>query len=446
MSDIVQELPETDRFSGATHVRYQVLAAACSVALVTYVHRVGFATGLPRLKQDLGLDELQAGYLISAFFWAYGGFQILGGWLGDRLGTRHLLTILVLGWSLTTGAVAWVVHIPGLTAQLWFLIVLRFLFGMFQAGGFPLLSRMNADWMPVTMRGTSQGAIWTSSRLGGALVPFLLVPMFNWFGNWRAPFWVLAGVGIVWCAIFWPWFRNTPEEMSSVNKQERELIEAGRAKRSPGRHVVPWGQLIRSRSAMALCLAYGFGGFSSNFFVGLLPNYLKKQRDLSDANMTLLTSLPLAVGAIACLFGGVLSDWFIRTTGNRRWGRSLNGSISMIGCAVCFYSTIWVEQVWLLALLLTLTFSFNDLVMGPAWAACADIGERSAGTLGGSMNMMANLGGAISALVAGALFQRKLDKWVFIIFASSYVCAAISWVCVDANRPLVDKPPKEADV
>lgn len=419
-----------------SRVRFGVLLAACAVSLITYVDRLGFAIGAPYLKEDLGFNDIEIGYLISAFFWSYGAFQVLGGWLGDRLGSRHLLTLMVLGWSLTTGAIALVVVVPGPQAQLWFLIVLRFSFGMFQAGGFPILSRINADWMPVTMRGMSQGLIWMSSRLGGALIPLALVPMFAAFGTWRTPFWILAGIGIVWCVVFWPWFRDTPEEMPRVNAAERTLITAGRAGRSVGVYAVPWKEMLRSRSAWCLCLAYGFGGFASNFFIGLLPTYLRDHRHLSADATKVLTSLPLACGVVACLAGGVLSDWIIRRTGNRRWGRRINGVVGLAIAAVAFGSTVWVEDVRLLAFLLCLTFVCNDIAMGPAWASCADIGERAAGTLGGAMNMMANIGGAVAALIAGYLFYHDRPEWVFLIFSCSYALASLSWLGVDATKPL----------
>ncbi len=422
--------------SKPTRVRYGVLAVLCAVSLVTYVDRLGFAIGAPYLKKDLGFNDLEIGYLFSAFFWAYGAFQILGGWLGDRLGSRHLLTILVLGWSLTTGALALVVYVPGHQAQLWFLIALRFAFGVFQAGGFPVLSRINADWMPVTMRGMSQGLIWMSSRLGGALIPLALVPMFAAFGTWRTPFWILAGIGVVWSVVFWPWFRDTPEETPRVNAAERTLITAGRAGRSAGVYQVPWKEMLRSRSAWCLCLAYGFGGFAANFFIGLLPTYLHDHRHLSADTTKVLTSLPLACGVVACIAGGALSDWIIRRTGNRRWGRRINGVVGMAIAAVAFGLTVWVEDVRLLAFLLCLTFVCNDIAMGPAWASCADIGERAAGTLGGAMNMMANIGGAVAALIAGYLFQYNHPEWVFLIFSCSFALASLSWLGVDATKPL----------
>src|SRR4029077_8530649 len=102
----------------------------------------------------------------------YGCFQVPGGLLGDRLGGRHVLTILVPVWSVLTGAVALAVLLPPVVGLPFaFLLVLRFLFGMFQAGGFPTLGRVIADWMPVTERGFAQGSIWMFSRWGGALIP-----------------------------------------------------------------------------------------------------------------------------------------------------------------------------------------------------------------------------------------------------------------------------------
>ena len=105
-------------------VRYRVLGLACALAVVTYIHRLGFSTGAPEIKRSLGLDDEQIGYLMAAFLVAYGLFQMPRGLLGDRFGGRHVLTILVLGWSLLTAAVALAVLLPHVAAlQFAFLLV-----------------------------------------------------------------------------------------------------------------------------------------------------------------------------------------------------------------------------------------------------------------------------------------------------------------------------------
>src|SRR5262249_26105617 len=159
----------------------------------------------------------------------YAIFQVPGGLLGDRLGARHLLTFLVLGWSLTSGAVALTALLtPGTWLAFASLLVLRFLFGMFQAGGFPGLARVVAAWIPGRQRGFAQGLIWTFSRLGGFLAPLLVLWLFRTSGGWAIPFCILASLGVIWSVFFWPWFRNRPEEMRDVNDAERELIASGR--------------------------------------------------------------------------------------------------------------------------------------------------------------------------------------------------------------------------
>src|SRR5262249_24905493 len=144
--------------------------------------------------------------------------------------------------------------------------------------------------------------------------------------------------------------------------------------------------------------------------------------------------------AIGCILGGATSDWLIRRWGNRRWGRRIVGAVGLTLTGIALLSTLWAEEIWLLGLLLTVTFFCNDLSMGPAWAACADIGERYAGTLSGAMNMTGALLGTVGAALAGYLFRRGLSEYVFVIFAEAYVLAALCWLGVDVTKRLVDAP------
>lgn len=435
--------PQESAPAAPTHVRYQVLAAACSLAVLTYIQRQGFWGGAPYIKEDLGLNDEQMGYMASVWLVAYGLFQVPGGLLGDRLGARHLLTILVLGWSALTGAVALTALLPGgAWGTFAFLLVLRFLFGALQAGGFPGLARVLADWMPARQRGFAQGMVWTFSRLGGFLAPLLIYWLFRAFGGWATPFWIMASLGLVWCVIFWPWFRNRPAEMPDVNSAERALIATDQPAPAPPAGPVPWGRFLRSRNVWGLCLMYGFVGFSGNFITSLLPDYLRHHRHLSEETTAWLAGLPLAFGIVSCLMGGVVSDALIRWLGSRRWGRSLVGCVVLALAGLASLSSIWVHEVWLLALAFSAMFFFNDAAIGPAWASCADVGERYAGTLSGAMNMTGAFLGAIGMALAGRLFHRGLDDVVFILFACSYGLAACCWLLIDVRQPLVPRGEK----
>ncbi len=441
-----------------TSVRYQVLAAACSVAVIVYIHRVGFARALPEIQTDLGWSDQNLSWLTAAFLLAYAGFEVPWGLLGDRLGIRNLLTTLVVGWSLLTGCVALVVFVPRLwMLPLVFMLIDRFFFGMFQAGAFPSLARMMTDWMPISQRASAQGFIWMSTRLGGLLIPPLLGWLISRWGGWQTPLWIVAALGFVWCLAFWPWFHNRPEEMPQVNAAECQLIVAGRDARALGHGHVPWAKMLRSRSVWCLCLMYGCGGFASNFYVTLLPTYLKKHRHLSNLATDWLSGLPFALGLVACVSGGFVSDWIIRRTGNRKWGRRLNGTIGTLLGGLGWLAIHSAHETWVLAVVLCAIFFLNDIAMGPAWAACADIGERYAGTLGGAMNMVGNLAGVIGNLLAGYLFGKQFflhvlepdggsteylfqgNQLLFIIYACSFWLGTLCWQGVDVTKPLTQE-------
>jgi sugar phosphate permease len=433
--------PRVSALGRPSRVRYLVLAAACSLAVLTYVQRQGFVAGTPYIKEDLRLNDRWMGYLGSVWLVAYGLFQVPGGLLGDRFGPRHLLTVLVLGWSLTVGAVALTARLPpGGWVGFACLAVLQFLFAAFQAGGFPVLARVVADWVPARQRGFAQGAIWMCSRLGGALAPPLVVWLItDAFGrDWATPCWLLGGLGLVWCALFWPWFRNQPGEMARVNPAERDLITSGRpaaARKGP----VPWGLFLRSRNVWGLCLMYGFVGFGGNFITRLLPIYLRDHLRLGDQVTGRLTGLPLALGVVSCLLGGALSDWLIRRTGSRKWGRRFVGFLTLALAGLACLLPIWAREVWLVGLAFSAWFFFNDGMLGPAWASCADVGEGYAGTLSGAMNMTGAFFGAAGIAFAGTRMERGQNEIMFLVFACSYGLAALCWLAVDVTKPLVPR-------
>jgi ACS family glucarate transporter-like MFS transporter len=441
----------------ATRVRYSVLAAACALAVITYIHRAGFQTNSSELLGDLGMDVRDLSAMMVAFMIAYGVFEVPWGRLGDRFGPRGLLLAIALGGSLTTAGIAALVLLPrGHAGPLAFLLTLRFLFGMFQAGTFPVLSRLLADWMPTTERGAAQGALWMSSRAGGALAPRVMGWLYHRLGDWRSPLVLGAGLGAVWCAAVWPWLRDRPEQVAGVNAAERALIVAGRAGRRPGSHGrAPWRAMLRSTNVWALWGMYGFLGYSGNFFLFLFANYLQDTRHLDKDTATWLTVVPFACGVFACILGGVLSDAITRRTGDQRLGRRAVGVAGLTMAGAMILVSPWVDNVAWLGVVYGLTFFGNDLSMGPAWAAASDIGEAHAGAVAGAMNMLASLMAAVAAVVAGQFFHaadlaekagdlasRRLDMTLpFVLFAASYFLGALCWLRVDVTETI----PQETD-
>ncbi len=203
-----------------TRVRYVVLGMTVAAYMITYMDRTILAVARPVIRDELGISLLTMGTITGAFRIAYALFQIPGGWFGDRFGARRALSLIVAWWSLFTG----------LTAMAWnaaSMLVIQVLFGMGEAGAFPIATRSLARWMRPTERGFAQGITHAGSRLGAALTPLMVVPLIALIG-WRGAFWVFAALGVTWAAVWYFYYRDTPEEHAGVNQAERDLIGSGR--------------------------------------------------------------------------------------------------------------------------------------------------------------------------------------------------------------------------
>src|SRR6187399_3152548 len=123
--------------------RHRVLVMLCALTTITYLDRITISIVGVRVKAELGLSNEQFGWVLGAFSLAYALFEIPSGVLGDRIGQRAVFIRIVLWWSLFT-------VLTGLTTGLVSLLIVRFLFGMGEAGVFPTSTGVISRWFPVT--------------------------------------------------------------------------------------------------------------------------------------------------------------------------------------------------------------------------------------------------------------------------------------------------------
>src|SRR5262245_54607698 len=93
-----------------TRVRFIVLAFICTLSLITYLDRICIMRIAPDLQRDLKIDGEQMGLVFSAFLLGYTIFEVPGGRMGDRWGSRRVLTRIVLWWSLFTALTGCIGH------------------------------------------------------------------------------------------------------------------------------------------------------------------------------------------------------------------------------------------------------------------------------------------------------------------------------------------------
>ena len=149
-----------------THVRYGVLGLACTLSMVTYLDRACVASAAPAMVRDLHLTtEGDLKWAFAAFGFAYALFEVPSGWLGDVYGPRRILIRIVLWWSLFTALTGLVgLSVGGcVLGGLLTLSVVRFLFGLGEAGAYPNITRALHNWFPYQQPALPKAGGWPAA-------------------------------------------------------------------------------------------------------------------------------------------------------------------------------------------------------------------------------------------------------------------------------------------
>jgi MFS transporter, ACS family, glucarate transporter len=409
-----------------TRTRHVVLWLTVAVYMITYMDRVVLSTAAPEMRKELGLDLVTMSFVVGAFNWSYALFQIPGGLLGDKIGPRRALSLIVTWWSAFTC----------MTALAWnstMLFGVRFLFGVGEAGAFPIATRSLSRWILSTERGYAQGVTHAGSRLGSALTPVLVTWIILNYG-WRTPFFVFGALGVVW-AITWYWYyRDSPAEHGSVNAAELALIQAGGATKKGDVGKVPWGQILASPTLRFLCAMYFCYNYSLNVYVNWFPTYLQESRGVSLKEMGFYASLPLLAGVAGDLLGGWVSDRVLHRTQNVNLARRWVAIAGFLLCAAATVPAALTADVKTSVAFYCVAFFALEWTVGISWAVPLDIGGDFAGSVSAFMNMCGNIGGAIAATVLGLLVKYYGWNVPFLITGGLTAFAALLYLKIDASR------------
>ncbi len=405
--------------------RWWVLLLISLMYLITYLDRVNISTAAPVIAKEFNFDKITMGAIFSAFVWAYAMFQVPGGWLGDRFGPRKVLGIIVGYWSAMTAATAAATGFGSF-------VVLRFLFGMGEAGAFPGATRAMQLWYPREERGFVQGITHSASRLGAAIAPPIVVTIITLFG-WREVFYICGAVGFVWAAVWFFFYRDLPENHSMVNQTELARIRGVDAQgkineaKIERKASVPWGVLLRHPNMWAIMFAYFTYVYCLWIFLSWLPSYLVEFRHFTLIKVGFLGSLPLWAGVIGDTVGGLATDWLLKKTGHTNFSRRAVAITGMLGTCAFIIPAAMAESAYVALGCLTGAMFFLECTIGPSWAVPMDVGGKYSGTVSGMMNMAGNIGGALSPLVFGVLVQFGNWQAPFFVAAGLLVAGSAIW-------------------
>ena len=427
--------PESPRPSRA---RFVLAGWLCALSAILFLDRICMSQAAGDIQTDLGLTNAELGYVFMAFTIAYGLFEVPTGRLGDRIGSRSVLTRVVVWWSTFTALTGAVMGLPSL-------LVVRFLFGAGEAGAYPNTARVLSRWFPAAERGRVTGLMLTCAQLGGAAAPTLTALLIGGVG-WRLTFAVFGLVGFVWAVGFWFWFRDDPADHPQVNAAELALIRAGTTAGRP-HGSIPWRAVLRSPSVWLLGGIIMCSSFNSYLYFSWFSKYLQDGRGVAKQEAGYLTSLVLFGGAAGMLSGGIIADKVSRAANRVRARRRVGAAAYLISAGTLTLATT-VDSPLVLAALVAVGYMALQSTLPTWWASAIEQSGRNVGAVFGMLNTCGILAGVASQGFVGWFTQHQGDagvsgreQWDPILWAyiGVLLTGAVGWTLY-RFRPLDDGP------
>jgi len=436
----------SDEGERPTNVRRLIFGLACGTSWLLYLHRYLFGLIKPKLTEEYGWGDDKLGMLDSVFSTFYMVCQVPLGIAVDALGVHSVLTGMIVVWSIGLA-----LHAPGEVAGgLWFA---RGMLGAGQSAVYAALNRISRQWFAPAVRTTMQGFVAiTAGRIGGMsanlLFGSLLIGLLGL--PWRTAVYLFAGLGLAHAAAFYLLYRNSPREHSGVNEAEARLI-AGEDGPATGATAVAARPMTVRRllgsvtprglvNLAALSVQTLLSTLADNIYSNWIPQFLYKVHGLNDAERGFYSALPLFGGAVAGVLGGLLNDWFLRRTGNRRWSRA---GVAMAGkgaaAVLLFTALAWYENPYVFCGFLFFVKLFGDWSLVTMWGTVTDISGRATATVFALTNTVAGLALVGAPALFGYLAEYYGWQWVFVTVAVTYVLCTLSWLAIDCSIPLFDE-------
>ena len=205
---------------------------------------------------------------------------------------------------------------------------------------------------------------------------------------------MFAALGVTWAAVWYFYYRDTPEEHAGVNQAERDLIGSGR-KRSTE---IPWRRILSHSNLWILAVMYFCYNFNLNVYNDWFPTYLHDSRGMTLAKMGIYASLPLFAGTLGDIAGGSFSDMVLKRTGNVNLARRWVAIAGFVLSAAATIPAIFAHDPKVSVAFYCAAFFGLEWTVGVSWAVPLDIGGDFAGSVSAVMNSLGNVGRSAFAI------------------------------------------------
>jgi ACS family hexuronate transporter-like MFS transporter len=395
--------------------RWRVCALLLAATTLNYIDRQVLGVLAPFLQDKIGWNEIEYGYIVTAFQCAYAIGLLCAGAIIDRFGTRIGYALSIGIWSLAAMSHTLATSVLGFALA-------RFALGLGESGNFPAAIKTVAEWFPRRERALATGIFNSGSNIGAIVAP-MVVPLVAVAWGWQAAFLFTGVLSATWLAT-WLLTYRTPERQPKLSSAELAYIQSDPAEPTTR---VPWATIIRHRQAWAFIV----GKFMTDpiwwFLLFWLPKFLHSTYGLSLLELGLPLIAIYVTADVGSIAGGWLAGYLIR----RGWNANRARKGAMAACALCVVPIVFAanaSHMWVAVALIGLATAGHQGWSANLFTLSSDLFPRRAvASVVGIGGFAGAVGGMLIATFAGFLLQAT-GSYVplFIMAGSAYLLALLA--------------------
>jgi len=415
-------------------IRWLIFTYLLVFTFAAYVQRTAITVAAEPTMPQLGLTQLQIGWLETAFLISYTAFQFPGGLVGQVLGPRRMFALCGIISMVATLAVPALPAIARGTLLFAGLFCAQFLLGLSQAPFFGLLSGTLECWFPPRQWALTQGFSSCGIGLGAAAAPAAIATLMTDLG-WRSSLIIVALPMAPLIALWWHQGRDRPAQHPKITQAELAELPAAAAATSIARPT--WRRirtLLLNRDLAGLTLSY----FAMNLVFYLITFwsflYLVQARHFSVLQGGLAAALPPLAGAAGAGLGGALSSAFTARLGALA-GLRMIPVVTLPAAGVLLLVSVHTGSAFTALAGLSLAFGLLEMNEGPFWAASMQIGRQDAVAAGAILNTGGNLGGIVATPLVALISGNGDWTTPFVAGAACALASALIWLLINPAAP-----------
>ena len=379
------------------------------------------------IQDELGLSDVQIGWINTVLSWTLAGMAFIAGPVGDRFSRKWVITLSLVSWSIMTFMMGFVGDwricgfvIPAFFVVMFFRSIATGVGASFYGPCYPpLIAAFHKETRSIALS-IHQGALYVGLMTSGILTAWAL----GFLGSWRHVFMVFGAAGFLLGVSFIWLLRDTSSQ--SVNRSIRQSVNPSIGQ-SNNSFLAGMAYFFKCPSAW--CAMSGFVAivFVNNAYLFWAPKFMAQKFNMTVGAAGAQTMLYHHLFAfVAIIAGGILTDRLVKRLPRFRLGFQI---VALLAGAPCLYLTGFSTSATAMVAMSAAYGVFRGLFEVNTHASLFDVippAYRS--TSVGIFTVFAFFFGGLSGVLMGALSERYGVRGFEIGFAAmggSYVVGAL---------------------